>query len=184
MNQLPTFTTPEPGEVLIVVWPKAHDALSGAIRFLTHGYGDHAAFRRPSGNIAEAFYPRVRERGWRQGERRQVEFYRIEGTGPIEWFALEAWITNELCNPPEYSIRDLFRYAFNKPPLPGRACFCSQWVLRGLKSCIPADKMPLVRLEWPCWASPRDLRISPRLIQQRRDTVPSQCNVNLQSLRK
>lgn len=168
LNTLPTFDAPEPGEPLIIIWPTAHDPLDAAIKFLTHGKGTHAAFRRASGNIIESFWPRVRERGWRQGERRKVELYRIDGTGPAEWSALERWFDCELQFPAPYSIRDLFRYALGKPPLRGRSCFCSQWVLRGLSSCLAPEKMPLTRLEWPCWASPRDLRISPRLIAQRK----------------
>ena len=162
------FTEPQPGEVLVAIWPKGHDDLASAIRGITHGRGVHAAFVRASGNIIENFYPRVRERGWNPGERGLVELYRMAGSTPDDWARLESWFSEQLSNPPPYSIGDLFRYAFNMKPKPGPACFCSMFVLRGIRLCLPACKQPLARLEYPDWASPRDLRISPLLIRLRK----------------
>jgi len=164
------FEQPYPGEVLVGLWTHGHDPLDGTIRFLTHGEATHAAFIRGNGNVIESFYPRVRERGWSPGERRRVEEYRIAGTTPDDWAALEAWFDGQLRNPPPYSIADLFRYECNLPPRSGAACFCSMWVLRGLRLNLPACKQPLARLKYPDWASPRDLRISPLLVRRWQET--------------
>lgn len=163
------FEQPYPDEVLVGIWTHGHDALDTAIKFLTRGRGTHAAFIRGNGNIIENFYPRVRERGWNPGERRLVEEYRLAGSTPDDWAALESWFDEQLRNPPPYSVVDLFRYAVNLPPRPGASCFCSGWVLRGLRLNLPAGKQPLARLEYPDWASPRDLRISPLLVQRRKE---------------
>lgn len=152
------------GEVLIAIWPRAHDIMSCEIKFLTRGYGTHAAFIRPSGLIAENFYPHVRERSFRLGERKLVELYQLDGTTAEDWAALDEWIRRELINPPEYSIDDLFRYALNQPPRHARACFCSQWVARGLRECLTPDKLPVVRTEYVDFVSPTQLRSSPKLI--------------------
>lgn len=161
----------KPNEVLIAIWPYSHDALDGAIKFLTRGYGSHAAFVRGNGKIVENFYPHVRERNWKPHEGRAVELYRIEGTTPADWNRLERWFDNQLQNPPSYSIRDLFRYAFDLPPINDSRCFCSQWVLRGLRLNLADKKQPLVRLQYQDFASPRDLRISPRLIRVHVDGI-------------
>jgi len=153
-------------EVLIGLSKIAHDPLDWAIKFLTHGTVGHALFIRGNGRIVENFFPRVHERDWFKGEREKTEIYRIENLTPADCNRLERWFDFELQHPDPYSIRDLFRFALNKPPLNGKGCFCSQFVLRGLRQCLAESKWPLVRLEWPDFASPRDLRISPRLIRQ------------------
>ena len=150
---------------LIAIWPKSHDPLDAAIKFCTRGYGTHAAFVRGNGKIIENFWPHVRERNWKPHEGKIVELYKLDGMTDADAGRLERWFNDELCSPSAYSVRDLFRYAFDMPPLPGRRCFCSQWVLRGLRINLHGDKQPLLRLEYPDWASPRDLRISPRLIR-------------------
>jgi hypothetical protein len=164
-GQVHYFNAPAPEEVLVGIWTCGHDPMDSSIKFLTRGRGTHAAFIRGNGNIIENFYPRVRERGWNPGERVAVEEYRIAGSTPDDWSALEMWFDNQLKNPPPYSIEDLFRYAVNLPPRSGAACFCSMWVLRGIRLNLAACKQPLARLEYPDWASPRDLRISPLLIR-------------------
>jgi hypothetical protein len=151
-------------EVLIAIWPRGHDWMGWEIKFLTRGYGTHAAFIRPSGLIAENFLPHVRERAFRFGERKLVELYHLCGTDADDWAALDEWIRRELLNPPEYSVDDLFRYALNMPPRDSTACFCSQWVLRGLRECLAPDKQPLKRLEYQDFAPPNQLRSSPMLI--------------------
>ncbi|MEN6533330.1 MAG: hypothetical protein ABFD89_06685 [Bryobacteraceae bacterium] len=168
MNEPHFFDRPYPGEVLVAIWARGHDPLDSAIKFLTHGRGTHAAFIRASGNVIENFYPRVHERGWNPGERAGVEEYRLAGSTPEDWAALERWFADQLRNPPPYSIPDLLRYAVNLPPRHGAACFCSMWVLRGIRLNLPACKQPLARLDYPDFASPRDLRLSPLLIKRRK----------------
>lgn len=153
------------GEVYIAIWPYAHDWMDAAIKFLTRGQGTHAAFVRGNGRIVENFWPRVHERDWKDGEQRKVEIYRVQDSTSADWARFERWFDNELEDPPAYSVRDLFRYAFNLPPVRGSGCFCSQFVLRGMRINLASFKQPLVRLEYQDFASPRDLRISPRLIR-------------------
>lgn len=152
-------------QVHIAIWLAAagHDPMGPLIKFLTRGDGTHAAFVRGTGLIVENFYPHVRERKFAPGECRHVELYRLEGMTPAGSLRLETWIDRELANPAPYSIRDLFRYAINLPPVRGHGSFCSQWVLRGLRQTQPAEIQPLTRLEYPDFAPPSDLRISPRL---------------------
>ena len=152
------------GEIHVCIWSKGHDWMDSAIKFLTHGDGTHAAFERGNGMIAENFWPHVRQRAWKSGERSTVEIYRLEGTGPDDWAMIDDWIDGELKRPSRYSIQDLARYALNLPPDPGSSSFCSMWVLRGLRLNLAPDKQPLKRLSYPDYASPRDIRISPRLI--------------------
>lgn len=139
--------------------------MDAAIKLLTRGYGTHASFVRGNGKIIENFWPHVRERAWLHQEGANVELYRIEGTTSADWLALERWFDGQMTNPPSYSVRDLFRYAFDMPPVRGPGCFCSQWVLRGCRLNLDAGKQPLVRLEYLDFAAPRDLRISPRLVR-------------------
>ena len=157
------FDEPHLDEVLVAIWSKGHDWMDSSIKFLTRGNGTHAAFIRGNGNIIENFYPHVRERGWNPGEREQVEEYRMSGSTPDDWWNLERWFDDQLRHPPKYSVIDLLRYAVNLPPLPGATCFCSMWVLRGIRINLSPCKQPLARLAYPDWASPRDLRISPLL---------------------
>jgi hypothetical protein len=152
------------GEVLIAIWPRAHDVMSCEIKFFTRGYGTHAAFIRPSGLIAENFFPHVRERAFRFGERTLAELYHLQGTDANDWAALDEWIRRELLNPPEYSVSDLFRYALNMPPVKSTSCFCSQWVMRGLRECLTPNKLPVVRTEYQDFVPPSQLRSSPMLI--------------------
>ena len=165
------FDHPQRGEVLIGIWARGHDPMDAAIKFLTHGRGTHAAFIRGNGNIIENFYPRVRERGWNPGERATVEEYRLAGTTSEDWAALETWFDEQLKNPPPYSIQDLFRYAVNLPPVPGATCFCSMWVLRGIRLKLSPCKQPLARLEYPDYGDPHELRISPLLIRRRKPKI-------------
>ena len=164
-GQVHYFSQPQPNEVLVGIWTKGHDPMDSAIKFLTRGRGTHAAFIRANGNIIENFYPHVRQRTFAPGERAKVEEYRIAGSTPDDWAALEMWFDHQLKTPPPYSIADLFRYAVNLPPRAGAACFCSMWVLRGIRLNLSCCKQPLARLPYPDYASPRDLRLSPLLIK-------------------
>lgn len=160
MNQL---LHPKPSEVLVAIWARGHDSLDSLIKLFTHGRGTHAAFVRGNGKIIENFFPRVREREFNEKDLNSVEIYRIVGSTKTHWKNLEKWFDQQLDSPPGYSIRDLFRYAFNMPPTKDSSCFCSEWVLRGIRLNLPEKLQPLVRLPYKDWASPRDLRISPRL---------------------
>ena len=151
-----------PGHVLIGIWVKGHDPLDSTIKFLTRGNGTHAGFRRGNGKIVENFFPRVHERDLNPGE--VVSWFRIKGATEADYVKLEAWFDEELKNPPSYSIRDLFRYAVNLPPVEGRSCFCSMWVLRGIRLNLGPDLQPLVRLEYNDYAPPTSLYTSPILI--------------------
>jgi len=153
-------------EVLIGLSKINLNPLDLAIEILTHGRVGHALFVRSNGRIIENFWPHVHERDWSNGEREKTELYRIEGLTPADVVRLERWFDYEMLYPPPYSVLDLFRFALNQPPKHGNGCFCSQWVLRGLRTCLVPEKQPLVRLEYRDFASPRDLRISPRLIRQ------------------
>ena len=177
-------------EILVAIWPYAHDPLDAAIKCLTRGYGTHAAFVRGNGKIIESFWPCVRERNWKPHEGKRVELYRVDGTTPADWNRLERWFDAQLAKPvpPKwlcivmqipivsrwfaaqasnyrtiYSVRDLFRFAFDLPPVSTGECFCSMWDLRALRINLADTKQPLVRLEYQDFASPRDLRISPML---------------------
>lgn len=163
-----SFQTPITGEVLVGIWVGGHDRMDGAIKFLTRREGCHAGFIRGSGKIINNFWPHVNERDWRPGERPTVEEYRIAGSTPMDWECLEQWFDQQLRNPPPYSISDLFRYAVNMPPISGAPCFCSQWVLRGLRANLSPCKQPLVRLEYPDFAAPGDLRCSPLLVKRQK----------------
>ncbi|MDE2105575.1 MAG: hypothetical protein KGL39_50580 [Patescibacteria group bacterium] len=155
--------------IKFLIWPEkaGHDDLGPVIKFLTRGDGTHAAFLRSNGLIAENFYPHVRQREWKPGEPGVVEAYRLRGMTEEGSAKLEAWIDRELKLSIPYSIADLFRYALNLPPIVGRGCFCSQWVLRGIKTTQPESIQPLVRLEYDCFASPTMLRSSPALVRVR-----------------
>jgi hypothetical protein len=149
--------------VHIAIWPIAHDPLDAGIKLITHGTGGHASFVRGNGKIAENFWPHVHERLWKPGESRVVRVFRIEGLTPEGSAKLEVWIDKELAHPAPYSIKDLLRYAVDMPPAKGRGCFCSQWVLRGLRETQPAEIQPLVRLQYQDFGSPTQLLNSPRL---------------------
>ena len=152
-----------PGEVLIGIWVKGHDPLDSTIKFLTRGDGTHAGFRRGNGKIVENFYPRVHERDLNPGE--QVDWFRIKGATTADFAKLEKWFDDQLKNPVAYSILDLFRYAVNLPPVEGGSCFCSMFVLRGCRLCLPPQCQPLVRLEYKDFAAPTQLYTSPILIK-------------------
>ena len=155
---------PKSGEVCIAIWTRGHDWMDGIIRWRTSGRGTHAAFVVDD-TIYENFWPRVRRRYWRAGEKEKVELYRLQDSTPADWHRLIRWMETELKNPPSYSIRDLFRFMMNIRPVRGRACFCSMWVLRGIRLCYPPKLQPLTRLQYEDYAAPATLRMSPRLVR-------------------
>lgn len=141
-----------------------------AIKFLTHGKGCHAAFLRSDNvTIHEAFYPRVRDRKLLPSDMRSVECYRLDGLSVDDHARFERLFDANLKLRIEYSILDLFRYAFNRPSRDEHHTFCSRYVMHCLQAVLHGHQMPLVRLPYRDWASPRDLRLSPLLLRCRID---------------
>ena len=155
-------------EILIAIWDKGHDPLDSLIKLFTKGRGTHAAFIRQNGKVIENFYPHVRERNLTLEDHKSVAVYSLRNVTRKECERIEKWFDEQLKHPPEYSIRDLFRYALDLPPIEGSRCFCSQWVLRGLRLNVAPEKQPLVRLEYPDFAPPANLETSPYLIESER----------------
>jgi hypothetical protein len=150
--------------VKVLIWPGHHDWLDFAIKFFTHGRGSHAAFLRGDGRtVHEAFLPSLRDRPFTTADRESVEIYEIEGLSGTQSDLLERRFDYNLGLNIRYSIGDLFRYAFNAPNKNEHRTFCSRYVMRCLEGVLPKSQWPLVRLPLHDWASPRDLRISPRL---------------------
>lgn len=149
----------------ILIWPGHHDYLDAAIKFLTHGKGSHAAFLRMDGRtVHEAFWPRVRDRVYTLDDWRLSEVYELQGITPRQHHAFEHLFDTNLKRGIRYSIGDLFRFALNIPSADESKTFCSRYVLHCCHLVLPYALMPLVRLPSQDWGSPRDLRISTRLI--------------------
>jgi hypothetical protein len=149
----------------ILIWPGHHDALDCAIKFCTHGRGSHAAFlRADDATIHEAFWPQVRDRVVTPEDRRLAEVYELSGLSDRDHLAFEHLFDANLRRHIRYSIEDLVRFALNLPTRDEHHTFCSRYVMNCLRAILPGHDLPLVRLECRDWASPRDLRISPRLI--------------------
>jgi hypothetical protein len=148
----------------ILIWTGHHDPLDAAIKFLTHGRGSHAAFLRADGfTVHEAFYPKVRDRLLTAVDRQNAEAFEIKGLTRKQQLEFEHLFDANLRLNIEYSIADLFRFALNIPSRDEHHTFCSRYVLHCCHAILPDDLMPLVRIPNHDWASPRDLRISPRL---------------------
>jgi hypothetical protein len=148
----------------ILIWPGHHDPLDGIIKCLTHGRGSHAAFLRDDERtIHEAFWPEVRDRPLTPADRRWVEVYSLTGVTRTEHREFEHLFDAHLRQHIRYSIADLFRYALNLPSRDEHHTFCSRYVLHCLRAILADTRMPLLRIPDGDWASPRDLRISPRL---------------------
>jgi hypothetical protein len=148
----------------ILIYPKHHDPLDQAIAFITHGKGSHAAFLRADGRrIHEAFFPEVRDRLVLPGDMARAEVYAIEGLSEEQHRRFEALFDANLHRHIKYSIGDLFRYLLNRPDRDEHHTFCSRYVMHCCRRVLHPVQMPLVRLPDNDWASPRDLRISPRL---------------------
>lgn len=148
----------------ILIWPGHHDALDFWIKLCTHGRGSHAAFlRNDDVTIHEAFMPEVRDRILMPHDRRVAEVYALESVGEHQHEAFERLFDANLQRHIQYSIGDLFRYAFNRPNRDEAHTFCSRYVMHCLERVLHPLQLPLRRLPARDWASPRDLRISPRL---------------------
>ena len=149
----------------ILIWTGHHDPLDAAIKFLTHGRGSHAAFLRYDGvTVHEAFYPKVRDRKLTALDKKNAEAFSLSGLRHHHHAMFEHLFDSNLKQNIRYSFADLFRYALNLPCRDERHTFCSRYVLHCCNAILPPELMPLVRLPFKDWASPRDLRISPRLI--------------------
>lgn len=150
----------------ILLWPGHHDPLDAAIKFFTHGKGSHAAFLRADNKtVHEAFWPEVRDRAFTPVDRGLCEVYEVEGVTSDQHLTFEHLFDANLKLHIKYSILDLFRYAFNCPVRDEHHTFCSRYVLHCCHAVLADGQMPLRRLEDEDWASPRDLRISPKLIE-------------------
>jgi hypothetical protein len=148
----------------ILIWTGAHDPLDGAIKFLTHGRGTHAAFLRADGaTVHEAFWPKVRDRALTDADLQNARAFAIEGVTHQQCLAFEHLFDANLRRGIRYSIVDLFRYALNMPSRDEHHTFCSRYVLHCCNAILHEYQMPLIRIPDHDWASPRDLLISPRL---------------------
>ena len=148
----------------ILIWPGHHDAMDALIKAFTHGRGSHAAFlREDNRTIHEAFMPELRDRIVMPHDRRVAEVYELEGVSDHQHKQFERLFDYNLRRRIKYSIVDLFRYAINRPCRDEHHTFCSRYVLFCLHAILEDQQMPLVRLPDRDWASPQDLRISPRL---------------------
>jgi tryptophanase len=148
----------------ILIWTGHHDLLDAAIKFFTHGKGSHAAFLRADGRtIHEAFFPRVRDRLITAADYANAECYELAGVTRAQHGQFERLFDANLRKGIDYCVADLFRYAFNRPCRSKQHTFCSRYVLQCCRAVLADNQLPLVRIPGGDWASPRDLRISPRL---------------------
>lgn len=149
--------------VHVAIW-STHpgDLLGAAINFVTHGPAQHAGFVRGNGQIHELYLPQVRDRLMVDGEQPFIRQFTIEGLTDDLNAKLERHFDVVLAsNTIRYSIPDLFRILFNVEPPADGSMVCSQYVFKMLKMIgLP----PLVRCEAD-FISPRDLLISPRLVE-------------------
>lgn len=155
---------PQPVIALWTVHPG--DLLGEPIMFLTHGPVTHAGWIRSDGRtVAEAYLPRVRQRPLLDPEKPLVRLFTLEGMTPGLAGDFERFL--DLATDPkfaaEYSVKGLFGFALNIPPADEQHVFCSEWVMQGIRKASPA-LLPLVRCG-DYQASPRDLLVSPRLIE-------------------
>jgi hypothetical protein len=96
-------------------------------------------------------------------DRLLAEVFALEGITDHQHRQFEHLFDFNLRQHIRYSVGDLVRFAFNCPSRDEHHTFCSRYVLFCLHAILPEEQMPLVRLPEGDWASPRDLRISPRL---------------------
>ena len=148
----------------ILIWTGHHGTLDAAIKLLTHGKGSHAAFLREDGQtVHEAFWPRVRDRRLTFQDRQNAQCFDLAGVTDKHHRMFERLFDANLKCGIKYSVLDLVRFALNRPCRDEAHTFCSRYVMHCCHAVLPEALMPLVRLPDGDWASPRDLRISPRL---------------------
>lgn len=158
---------------LILLWTHhPHDLLGDAINFVTHGDAQHAGFLRSDGvTVHECYLPKVRNRPLLEGERPLVRVFRLEGL--TEDMATKFETFFDLSVDPrfvqDYSVKGLFGYLFNVEPNDQFSVFCSEYVMQTIRKLEP-QLAPLLRCD--IWTvSPRDLLISPRLVEISWDDV-------------
>lgn len=140
------------------------DLLGRVIEFCEHGRGSHAAFLRSDcKTIHEAWWPRVRDRIVMPSDRKHAEVFELEGISQHEQQLFEHLFDANLRRGVRYSVMDLIRFELNLPARDELHTFCSRYVMHCLRAILHPLQMPLVRIPDGDWASPRDLRISPRL---------------------
>ena len=132
-----------------------------------------AGFQLKGMKVHESFYPRVRTRPFTLEDLAQVEIYDLEGVTLAEHYLFEAEFNRHdgFRHRIRYPMEDLFRYAVNLPARENtdrveelHGMFCSRYVMYDCRRVLPMAKLPLVRLPTRDGASPRDLRVSPRLL--------------------
>jgi len=151
----------------ILLWTKhPGDLLGEAIDFLTHGNAQHAAFLRADNKtIHEAYLPKVRDRLITDAEKPFVRVFELEGVVDEDDAHFSKLFDSNIQAGIKYDVADLFRYALNIPfPEQSKETICSVYVIECIRALLPAGFLPLVRCEND-QVSPRDLLISPRLIE-------------------
>lgn len=158
-------------EPLLALWTRhPGDLLGSAIDFLTHATGQsqaqHAGWLRRDGvTIHEAYYPHVRNRPLLASEKPFIRLFRVEGMTPALADRFEEFF--DLAVDPrfreDYSVKGLFGFLFNVPPPDEQSVFCSEYCMQTIRKLAPS-LLPLSRCE-DYQVSPRDLIISPRLIE-------------------
>jgi hypothetical protein len=152
---------------IIALW-KVHpgDLLGEPIQFLTHGPVTHAGFILSDGvTVAEAYLPNVRMRPLLESEKPGILTFQLEGMTPELAEKFERYF-KLACDPKfaaEYSVKGLIGFALNISPPDSFHLFCSEWVMQSIRKVAP-ELQPLTRCE-DYQVSPRDLLISPRLIE-------------------
>ena len=152
---------------LILLWTRhPGDLLGAAITALTHGPAQHAGFLRRDGvTVHEAYYPKVRERVLTEAEKPFIRCFTLEGMTPALADRFERFFTLSASQTfaADYSVAGLFGYLFNVAPPDEASVFCSEYAMQTVRKLAP-DRLPLVRCEdWT--VSPRDLLVSPRLVE-------------------
>ena len=155
----------------ILIWTKhPGDMLGEAINFLTHGDAQHAGFLRLNGLVHEAYLPKVRDRKLVAAELPWVRIFRLVGPGEVPVTdsmeaKFERMFDLMIQAGVEYSIADLFKYQLNMDMGNDMQTICSRYVFHGIPMCCGEAFAPLMRCGGD-QVSPRDLLISPRLIEE------------------
>lgn len=153
----------------ILLWTKPPgNLLDEAISFVTHGAVCHAGFMRDNGRIVEAVPPHIRERELTEADRPFIRAFELHGMTAELDAAFEREFDRVLAAPPQYSGEDLFGFLFNARNTNEQRTFCSRFVMHTIMRVCPRELWPLVRCNVDGtdsdWVSPRDLMISPNLV--------------------
>lgn len=149
----------------ILIWTAApSDFVEGAIDFLTHGPAHHVGFLRANGLVHELYPPKLRDRSISDDEKKIVQVFSLAGLPPELEAKFERLFDLDNEAGIKYSDADLFRFLFNEEIPFDLSGYCSWYVMRCISMCASMC-LPLVRCEIG-QVSPRDLYISPRLIEE------------------